>query len=183
MKKYLIALFFTTLFIFPCFANEQTEEEYEEVELNAFGFPDKSFVTLIENQQIASHVAVNEKPDCSDEDLIERVREAAKPYVESSATTIVNKRRNILITKNIDNFSDLSIDDAYGLENRILKARMVELKINNKIDNTNIKICQSNNPILRDKLYILMYDNKNNVKVELLNLAVDNIPTFLLHNN
>ena len=183
MKKYLIALLFSTLFIFPCFATEQTEEEYEEVELNAFGFPDKSFVKLIENKQTSSRAKINEKPACSDEKLIKRVREVAKPFVETTSSTIVNKRRNILITKNIDNFSDISIDDANTLENRVLRARMVELKINNKLDNSNFKICQSNNPILKDKLYILMYDFNNNIKVEILNLAVEDIPTFLFYDN
>ena len=183
MKKYLVALLFLSLFICPVFANEQVDEEYEDVELNAFGFPDKSFVTLIENKQIDSQIAITPKPECSDKNLIKKVRETAKPYVESTAATIVNKRRNILITKNIDNFSDLSIDETNSMENRILKARLVELKINNKLDNRNFKLCQSDNPILKDKLYILMYDNNNNVAVELLNLAVDDVPTFLFYDN
>ena len=178
MKKYLIALLAFLTFAYPCFATEQTESEYEEEELNAFGFPDKSFVKLIESKQIDSRISVNEKPACSDNDLISRIRETAKPFITSPTLTITNKRRNILITKNIANFTDLSVDEAYNLENKVIKARLVELKINKHIDNKNIKLCQSDNPILNDKLYILMYDDNNNIKVELLNLSADDIPEF-----
>lgn len=181
MKKYLLALLFLSSFIHPCFANETVDEEYEE--LNAFGFPDKSFVKLIEGKKQNSQVIVNEKPDCSDESLIKKIREAARPFVASKSTTIVNRRRNILITKNIDKFSDLNTEDAYNLDNRVLKARLVELKINNSLDNKNFKICQSDNPILKNKLYLLMYDDNKDVIVELLNLNTDNIPTFTLSHN
>lgn len=179
MKKYLIALLALLTFAYPCLAAEQSEDEYEEVELNAFGYPDKSFVMTIENNQAKHNITPQEKPACNNKKLNNEAREVAKPFVDSNAVTIVNKRRNILITKNIDNFEDMSIDEAYNIKNRIIKARMTELKINKKLSNANFKICQSNNKILRDRLYLLMYDDDNNkVKVELLNLAIDEIPAF-----
>ena len=105
-------------------------------------------------------------------------RTTAEPYINTPAISIFNKRRNLLITKNIDNFTDLSIEDASKMNNRVILARMTELKINKKLHNGNFKICQSNNPILKDKLFILMYDDNNNIKAELLNLAIEEIPSF-----
>ena len=178
MKKYLIALLVLFIFVFPVFANE---EEYEDVELNAFGYPDKNFVAIIEAKHSASGVKVLEKPDCGDKALAEAVQKNAKPYINKGGSTIYDKRRNFLITKNIDNFSDLSIDEAQNMKDKILKARLVELKINNRIGNENIKLCQSNNPILNDKLFILMYDNNNNVMIELLNLKKVKVPEFYFY--
>lgn len=181
MKKYLIALFALLTFVYPCFAVEQTEEEYEEVELNAFGYPENSFVKMIENNSLKSDKKVREKPACDDKHLSKSIREVAEPFVDSSAITIINKRRNILITKNIDNFSEISLDEAYNMDNKIIKARLVELKVNKRLSDKNFKICQSDNKVLRDKLYILMYDDNDNVMIELLNLAVNGIPAFYFY--
>lgn len=176
MKKYMAALLFALLSTSVAYAKDT-----EKVELNAFGFPDKSFIKMIEGRPVISDISVREKPDCADKNFAKAVRENAKPYIEKEASTIVNKRRNVLITKNIDNFSDLSIEDALNMDNNILKARMVELKINNRIDDSNIKLCQSDNPVLKNKLFVLMYDDNSNVKVELLNLNTEEIPAFYFY--
>lgn len=178
MKKYLIALLVSALVVCPAFANEQTEEDYDEVELNAFGYPDKSFVKLIEHGEKKSSVPVKEKPACNDKKLAETARKITEPYINSPTSTIFNKRRNILITKNINNFVDLSIDKVPSMDNRVIKARITELKINNRLVNDNFKLCQSENPILKDKLFILMYDDNNSIKAEILNLAIEEIPSF-----
>jgi hypothetical protein len=77
------------------------------------------------------------------------------------------------------------LDELYAslqdLPRPVLKARMVELKINNRIDDSNIKLCQSDNPVLKNKLFVLMYDDNSNVKVELLNLNTEEIPTFYFY--
>ena len=67
------------------------------------------------------------------------------------------------------------------MDNKIIKARLVELKVNKRLSDKNFKICQSNNKVLRDKLYILMYDDNDNVIIELLNLAVNGIPAFYFY--
>ena len=95
MKKYLAALLFALLSISIAYAKET-----EKVELNAFGFPDKSFIKMIEGRPVISDIPVREKPNCADKNFAKAVRENAKPYIEKEASTIVNKRRNILITKN-----------------------------------------------------------------------------------
>jgi DNA gyrase/topoisomerase IV subunit B len=71
-----------------------------------------------------------------------------------------------------------NIEDAMEMDNRVIKARITELKINNKLQNQNIKICQSENPILKNKLFILMYDDGDNVKAEILNLSTSKTPSF-----
>ena len=113
--------------------------------------------------------------------MINLVKENSKSYISSESSTIYTKRRNILVIKNIGNFTDLSIDDAQNMDDNILKARLVELKINNRIGNENIKLCQSDNPILKNKLYLLMYDDNSNIKIELLNLKTNEIPSFYFY--
>lgn len=179
MKKYLIALLLATCFIQPISANENVNDDEEH--LNAFGFPDKSVIKIIENKPSVISVETKEKPECSDKILIEKTKKTAEPFVNSQSVSIFNKRRNLLITKNIDNFIPLNISDVSNMKNRVILARMTELKINNKLRNENFRICQSDNPILKDKLFILMYDDNDNIKVELLNLTVDDIPSFYFY--
>ncbi len=185
MKKYLIALLLVTLFTVPAFANKITEETNDFIEdeenINAFGFPDKNVIKIIENKINNKPAKILEKPECSDKILAKMARDAAEPFINIPSISIFNKRRNLLITKNIDNFTDLSIGDIPNMQNKIILARMTELKINNNLRNENFKICQSDNPILNDKLFVLMYDNNDNIKVELLNLAIENIPSFYFY--
>ena len=135
-------------------------------------------VKLIENKHSASDITAKEKPACDDKRLIKSAQDVVAPFITAPNNTILNKRRNILITKNIDNFTEVHIEKIAELESNAVKARIVELKINKKLDNKNFKICQSSNKILKNKLFLLMYDNNEDIKVEVLNLSTDQIPSF-----
>ena len=172
MKKYLIAL---TLLWFPIVAAAQEAQE----EVNAFGYPDKSLVKVIEVNQISKETKINPKPECNDSKLAALAREAVKPYIKDEQQSIYKKRKNQLILKNIDNFAELELKDINPDNNRKVAGRIVELKINNHLDDANIKVCQTESTELRAKLYLVMYDDKDEVRVDVINIADNANPSFI----
>ena len=175
MRKYLTALLFGLFLPAAVAAQEASGEE----ETNAFGYPDKSLVRVIENNFASKGAPVNPKPECSDPRLAEQARKAIEPYIVMQNRTIVDRRRTQLILKNTDNFIPLEIADVSPQNHRRLAGRLVELKINNHLANDNFKVCQSDNPILKTKIYLLMYDNDKQVKTEIINFSDKNIPQFV----
>ena len=45
----------------------------------------------------------------------------------------------------------------------------------------NIKICQSDNPVLDDKLYLVIYDDLGKIRVDIVNFADTKIPSFIFN--
>ena len=87
---------------------KDVEIEPEE-EVNAFGFPHKSFVTKIDNKN-REHIAntkVNVKPKCNDARLIEQVRKLLEPYISNNSTSINERRKVQLTLRNIADFEDV----------------------------------------------------------------------------
>lgn len=195
MNKYL-ALFVLSVFlsqsaaaeekIVPAAGNENlpiitsgNETDDDIMETNAFGYPDKNLVTIIENTTTDEGAHINPKPDCHNAKLVSEAQAVLQPYIDTNAQTISDKRKIKLVLKNIDNFTPLDIKQVGIEQNPIVAARMIELKINNRLSEQNIKICQSDNPVLSAKIYLIMYDDGDNVKVEILNFANKTIPSFI----
>ncbi len=176
MKKYLLVL---VLNFFLCFTVVAQDNPETQEETNAFGYPDKSFVTVINNEFTKNSVAVNDKPQCNDVRLLSQAKEVVKNYINLNARTITDKRRNKLILKNVDNFNDLHLNNINSRENRPAAARIVELKINTGLGDNNIKVCHSDNPFLDARLYLIMYDVRNEVVVEIINFRKDIVPSFI----
>ena len=158
---------------------EEIQQDNEEV--NAFGFPYKSYVKTIQGGLLPAITVVAEKPDCNDKNLIEKAQKAVAPFIKLKSDTILNRRKNILITKNVDNFVDFELSTVNLAENKIVAARFVELKINKGLKDDNFKVCRTNNRILGEELFIFMYDDGGNVKAEILNIAGEVLPVFYVY--
>lgn len=182
MKKYLTALVLAFVLWTPAFAQE-AEDDDETVETNAFGYPDKSLVKVIDAVEIKGHAPVNPKPDCDDPKLAAAAQETLRPFIHSDYQSIADKRRARLVLKNTDNFTPLPLSELTPNENRRAAGRVLELKINGHLGEENIKVCQSDNPILSAKLYLVMYDDGNEVKVDIINFSTKNIPSFIFGKN
>lgn len=182
MKKYLTALVLAFVLWTPVFAQEAGDDD-ETVETNAFGYPDKNLVKVIDAVEIKGHAPVNPKPDCDDPKLTAAAREALRPFIHSGYQSIADKRRARLVLKNTDNFTPLPLAELTPNENRRAAGRVLELKINSHLGEENIKVCQSDNPILSAKLYLVMYDDGNEVKVDIINFSNKNIPSFIFGKN
>lgn len=186
MKRYLSALVLGLLLWHPAAAQENAApiaEDSEETETNAFGYPDKSLVTVIENNIIDKNITVNPKPACNDPRLIQQARETLRPYINANVQSIADRRKTKLILKNIDNFTPLNIQDVKADHNRSVAARLVELKINNHLSNQNIQICQSDNPVLSAKVYLVIYDAGDLIKTDIVNFSDKTIPGFVFKQN
>jgi hypothetical protein len=111
--------------------------------------------------------------------MMQLAKDTLKSFINIPSQTITNKRRHDLILKNVANFEELKIADIDLKLNRAVAARLVELKINNHISDSNIKICQSDNPILSTNLYLIIYDKGDDVIVDIVNFQRDLKPSFV----
>lgn len=160
-----------------------SEAEAQE-ELNAFGYPDKSYVTTIisQSQENEEDKGPALQVDCNDENLLNQVRDILKEQIHYKGNSIVDRRKNILVFKNIANFKNISVDDINPDEYPAVAGRMIELKINNHLENSNIQVCESLNPVLKLKIYLFLYRDNGQVAVEILNLGNKVLPRFVLEN-
>jgi hypothetical protein len=149
------------------------------IETNAFGYPENNVVAVIETANSEQNTETLLKPDCQDRLLIEQTQNYLRSYFMDASPNIADRRQNKLALKNIDNFTELSQDDVNINTHRVVAARLVELKINQHVKDAQIKICQSNNPILQSRVYLVMYDENNQVRVEIVNLHKGQNPSFL----
>lgn len=177
MKKLLLAALLSLSI--NQFAMAQDTTSNTEEETNAFGFPDKSIVAVIENSDLENANQVNDKPDCNNPQMMQLAKDTLKSFINIPSQTITNKRRHDLILKNVANFEELKIADIDLKLNRAVAARLVELKINNHISDSNIKICQSDNLILSTNLYLIIYDKGDDVIVDIVNFQRDLKPSFV----
>ncbi len=179
MKKFLLILIASCFLSHTVLAQGTTPETDEET--NAFGYPDKSLVAIIENTSTKSANKINAKPDCANKQLMQTAQDSLKAFLNIPSRTITNKRRHDLVLKNIANFTDLPIKDININLHRSVAARLVELKINKHLTDDNIKICQSDNPILSTKIYLVIYDKEDDVVVEIINFQKELKPSFIWH--
>lgn len=177
MKKILYALVLSLLVWDVALADNFMFEE----ETNAYGYADKELITVIENRLSKNIIDTLEKPECNDRNLINQAQEALRPYTNEKALSIVEKRKVKLVLKNVDNFETLDIADVSPKKHRIVASRLIELKINNHLSDENIKICQSDNPVLDDKLYLVIYDDLGKIRVDIVNFADTKIPSFIFN--
>lgn len=179
MKKILYALVLSLLAWNLALAENVVFEE----ETNAYGYADKELIAVIKNKLSRNIVDTLKKPECNDKNLITQAQEALRPYTNEKALSTVEKRKVKLVLKNVDNFEVLDITDVSPKKHRIVASRLIELKINNRLSDENIKICQSDNPVLDDKLYLVMYDDLGNIRVDIVNFTNTKVPSFIFNAN
>lgn len=180
MKKYLTALVLALILCSPALAQESDDTE-EAVETNAFGYPDKSLVKVIEGVDVKGHAKINPKPDCDNPKLAAAAQETLRPLIHSAYQSIADKRRTQLVLKNTDNFTPLPLSELTPANHRRAAGRVLELKINGHLGEENIMVCQSDNPILSAKLYLVIYDDGDDVRVDIVNFNTKNIPSFIFN--
>jgi len=167
--------FVLMLATWSAFALAAEADEVEEV--NAFGYPDRNVVKVIESKASQS-VPEKVMPDCNDEEILQQIKKFVESLIDSADTTIIGRRRNVLVLKNIKNFAPIDISATNSKNDTPVADRIIELKINNKLNESEIKACKLDSKIIGAPIYTVMYNNGAELKVEVLNLVKENNPVF-----
>lgn len=176
MKKYLITLVLVLFLYSPAFAQEI---EDEVIETNVFGYPENEPIKVIDGIEIKNNLKINPKPDCTDPELATLAQKKLRPFLDVENQSVADKRKTKLVLKNVDNFSELSLSDIKPTTHRRAAGKILELKINNHLNDANIKVCQSDNPILSAKIYLIIYDDGNDVRIDIINFSKKIVPSFI----
>lgn len=135
--------------------------------------PDNEKISyVIEGGENVSISGYRPLPDCSDERLLELVRGDIIGYQNRNpASSIIEKRQQMLMLKRISSLSDISSENVTSKENFKLANELIILKINQAIPSTNIKVCKGPKGINNVYLYVIVYDDGNFIKGKILNFA------------
>lgn len=180
MKKY----FFIILALFLVYSTSLRAAENSKEETNVFGFPDKSFVASIDNSQPEKEFSQNVKVSCNDEKLLQQLRNFLDPYInKKNYSSAINRRRAFLIIKNLKNFEELDLKNINYQEDTLAADRLVELKINNKFSEEDIKICKASNRFIGENIYMIIYKTSDTFKVETINFETKETLSFDFNDN
>lgn len=164
--------------------SEATAEEDLNEEVNAFGYPDKSLVAVIEAEESENAIGKAEDiPDCNDEKLIARLQQELLPLLDKGGDTIREKRKVDLTLKNIRNFTQLETANIDSDKDTIAADRIIELKVNQKLRNNDIKVCKADSKVIGLPIYVVMYYEQNILQAEVLNFTNKENPKFVFEKN
>lgn len=179
MKKATVCFLLFCLGVFPAWAEDvisdsntkETTAITEEEKLNAFGYPDKSLVAIIDNTPSNDNDQLAAMPSCDNPKLIEQVLKVLQPYLQNDQGTIIEKRRIALLRKRLHKFVDLDSEVISPKEDLAAADRLLELKINNKLNYRSIRLCRSDLARAKNNVYLVMYFADNKLMVEILNFT------------
>lgn len=147
-------------------------------EVNAFGYPDKTIIHIIDNSNKPTDNRRVDMPDCNNPKLITQVKERLKPYLTISGRSIVDKRRIALMRKSLDNFEEIASQEINRQRDLAAADRLLELKINEHLDENSIKICHNPNMAKGGNVYLVMYYTGDKLIVDVLNFTAEKNTKF-----
>lgn len=135
-------------------------ENLPEPQLNSFGSSEET-IQIINNQDTGetdlTPKIASDKPACEDRALLAQVHQAVSAWQEKSpAETIYDRRAQLLSVKNIRSFAAVDVDSFVPATNYKVADRIITVKINEQLTNRDLRLCISDNPILKSKIYLLM---------------------------
>ncbi len=153
-----------------------------EVQYNAFGVPEQVVKEIAAAE--AEHPAVVPAFDCNNAELLKQVRDKIDSLQsQTSEENVVERRRRLLSLKYVENFRPLSVEDFVPRDNYRVANRMIYVKINEGLKDSDLRLCVSDNPILDRKVYLLMYRLKDEIRVDIINYtaAADVSEPFIIY--
>lgn len=106
-------------------------------------------------------------PDCDDSRLTNNVlRRIAQYYASHPNNTIIEKRRQILLQKNLSDFKNIDIDTFSAKENIKIADKLISYKINKGLNSSDIRLCKSTSS---QPFYLIIYPQNNIYTVEIVN--------------
>lgn len=151
MKKYIPILGAVLL---ACSANAQEADN----DINVVIFAPKAEVTK-SNAQL---------PQCDNTEMLEQVSTQIREYQEGNPSdSIVGRREQALIVKNLKNFKEISIADFDYKGNYVVGKELVMTKVNYHLENDDMRLCQNTG----SDIYLLMYPEGKGARVQIINFV------------
>lgn len=89
---------------------------------------------------------------------------------KTPATNISDKRQQILITKNLANFTEVPVAGFKPETNFDVANKIIMSKINDGLSEKQMRICSSDNLQLEKIVYLFIYPSAQGIKVDIINL-------------
>ncbi len=169
------------LLLMSCFlsASAKAQDGAREVSYDAFGVPEQT-VKVIEAAPRMHQTVPDNFPSCDDSALLEGVRRAMSEDEDSLGDESISARRaRLLALKNINNFSALDVDAFRPDDNYELANILIAAKINGGLSNADFRICASDNPVLRRRIFLLLRESEGSIRVDVVNYRPGAVPSFV----
>ena len=171
--KQLLVLF--VLFFLTAFSVKAQEAVDENSILNAFGVPEQTLRIIKAPDVVPNQDVIKNFPACNNPELVKRAQEILRQNQKDNIDTgsIYHQRKIRLALKNINNFQDVSLNSFRPKDNYLVAQKMISIKINEYLSDEDLKLCASDNPILKNKVYLLMHRVSDGIKVDILNYPLN----------
>ena len=169
-----------SLLSFSAFAQAPAEEQAGAgVSYDDFGVPEQT-LKVIEPSVQENTVETKAFPDCNDEVLISEVRRVlAVATEEIKEESISEKRARLLALKNTENFKPIDVNTFRPEDNYELANILITAKVNEGLTNEDFQICASDNPILKRRIFLLLQEDGDNFKVNIINYRPGKVASFI----
>ncbi len=108
-------------------------------------------------------------PSCNDTGMLTAVAEKIREYqTENPGMSIVSRRKQALIIKNLKEFSTIPVAAFDNASNYEVAKELIMTKINYHITEENMRLCKGNNG---SEIYLLMYPEGSGFRVQILNFV------------
>ncbi len=135
--------------------------------------------------EVITHKVENRKislPACDDKDLLSAVKKFVEGYYADNLDQNVRFRRHRYFTMhNLEKFSEENINNYKTEKTRPVSDVIADVKINQGVAESNIRICKNQNPYTAPKnIYLIIYPEQEAYRCLLINLGDEksNFPSF-----
>ncbi len=110
-----------------------------------------------------------ELPFCDDSRMLNEVATLIREYQQAHpAASIVSRRKQMLLLKNLKWFEEIPVADFDNTSNYEVARELVMTKINYKINESKMRLCRGNRG---SDIYLLMYPEGTGARVQILNFV------------
>lgn len=122
-----------------------------------------------------------EFPACNDTQLLAKTKEAIAEYEkEMTKENIIELRHRLLAQKNLSSFFEQKTENFSYKDNRMVANILITEKFNGKYQNDDFRICVSENPVLKRRVYLLLQKySDTDILVRLINYHLTDSVKFI----